>query len=137
MPMSKNLWLNRKLFYGKRRLKIPKSVQPSNKLKVKAFLDFILSKWKSKDLKLILFIKKLNKNFKILLNLPKSQYVLLRNLKKWQRKWDKNSSIKKKRNLKKKKDLTKKIRVKMFGMPGQLAFLWWQFQWIIQWKVLR
>ena len=86
MPMSKNLWLNRKLFYGKRRLKIPKSAQPSNKLKVRAFLDFILSKWKSKDLKLILFIKKLNKNFKILLNLPKSQYVLLRNLKKWQRK---------------------------------------------------
>ena len=137
MPMSNNLWPNRKLFYGKRRPKIPKSAQPSNKLKVKAFLDFILSKWKSKDLKLILFIKKQNKNFKILLNLHKSQYVLLRNLKKWPRKWEKNSSIKKKRNLKKKKDLTKKIRVKMFGMPGQLAFLWWQFQWIIQWKVLR
>ena len=83
--MSKNLWPNRKLFYGKRRPKIPKSAQPSNKLKARAFLDFILSKWKNKDLKLILFIKKLNKNYKILLNLPKSQYVLLRNLKKWQR----------------------------------------------------
>ena len=86
MLKNKRLWLNRKLFYGKKRLKIPRSVQPSNKLKVRAFLDFILSKWKSKDLKLIPFIKKLNKSFKIPLNLLKSQYVLPRKLKKWLRK---------------------------------------------------
>ena len=123
MPMSKNLWPNRKLFYGKRRPKIPKSAQPSNKLKVRAFLDFILSKWKSKDLKLIPFIKKLNKSFKIPLNLLKSQYVLPRKLKKWLRKWKKSNLIKKKRKLKKKKDLTKKILEKMFGMLVQLASL--------------
>jgi len=61
-------------------------VQQNNKLKVRAFSDFTQSKWKNKDLKLILFIKKLNKNFKIQLNLLKSQYVLLRKLKKWPRK---------------------------------------------------
>lgn len=86
MQKNKRLWLNRKLFYGRRRLKIPKFVQPSNKLKVRAFLDFILSKWKSKDLKLTLFIRKLNKCYKIQLNLLKSQYVLLRKLKKWPKK---------------------------------------------------
>ena len=86
MQKNKRLWLNRKLFYGRRRLKIQKFVQPSNKLKVRAFLDFILSKWKSKDLKLTLFIRKLNKCYKIQLNLLKSQYVLLRKLKKWPKK---------------------------------------------------
>ena len=128
MLKNKRLWLNRKLFYGKKRLKIPRSVQPSNKLKVRAFLDFILSKWKSKDLKLIPFIKKLNKSFKIPSNLHKSQYVLPRKLKKWLRKWKKSNLIKKKRKLKKKKDLTKKILEKMFGMLVQLASLLSLFQ---------
>jgi hypothetical protein len=86
MPKNKSLWLNRKLFYGKKRLKIQRFVQPSNKLKVRAFLGFTLSKWKSKDLKLIPFIKKLNKNFKIPSNLLKNQYVLPRKLKKWPKK---------------------------------------------------
>lgn len=86
MLKNKSLQLNRKLFCGKKRQKIPKFVQQNNKLKVRAFSDFTQSKWKNKDLKLILFIKKLNKNFKIQLNLLKSQYVLLRKLKKWPRK---------------------------------------------------
>jgi hypothetical protein len=86
MLKNKSLWPNRKLFYGKKRLKIQRFAQPSNKLKVRAFLDFTLSKWKSKDLKLIPFIKKLNKNFKIQSNLLKNQYVLPRKLKKWPKK---------------------------------------------------
>jgi hypothetical protein len=86
MLKNKSLWPNRKLFYGKKRLKIQRFAQPSNKLKVRAFLGFTLSKWKSKDLKLIPFIKKLNKNFKIPSNPPKNQYVLPRKLKKWQKK---------------------------------------------------
>ena len=136
MLTNKRLWLNRKLFYGKKRRKIPRSVQPSNKLKVRAFLDFTLSKWKKKDLKLIHFIRKLNKSFKIPLNLLKSQYALRRKLKKWPRKWKKNKTIKKKRNLKKIKDLTKKILAKMFGMPGLLASLSSLFRWKTQLKVL-
>jgi len=123
MPMNKRLWLNRKLFYGKKRRKIPKSVQPSNRPIVRTFLDFTLSKWKKKDLKLTLFIRKLNKSYKIPLNLLKSQYVLPRKLKKSPKKWKKNKTIRKKRNLKKIKDLTKKILAKMFGMLGLLASL--------------
>jgi len=47
--MNKKLWLNKKLHYGKRKLKIPKLEQQSNKLKVRVFLDSTQLKWKSKD----------------------------------------------------------------------------------------